>query len=113
MTYRFSNNLGGMAFLAVFFSLAHSLGIIDHFMAVSVVNGLCVVATILITATLCKKLLGVKHTLFALLLFVVSLPFWFIAAVFYTDSLSMLFPTLILFLYFKMGEREALGSKLF
>lgn len=56
--YYFHNNLGGMAFLAVFFSLAHSLGITDHFMVASVVNGLCVVAAILITVTICKNCLG-------------------------------------------------------
>ena len=102
--YYFPNNLGGMAFLAAFFSLARGLGITDYFMVASVVNGLCVVATILTTATICKKLLGVKQAVFALLLFAVSLPFWFMAAVFYTDSLSILFPTLILFLYLKVGE---------
>ena len=110
--YYFPNNLGGMAFLAVFFSLARLAGVTDYFMVAAVVNCLCVLAAILTTATVCKKQLGVKQAVFALVLFAVSLPFWFMAAVFYTDSLSMLFPVLIYYLYLKVQEGGPLWKRL-
>lgn len=99
--YFFPNNLGGMAFLGVFFSLAHRLGVTDYYMTAVIVNGLCTLGTMLAATAVCKKALGVRFAVFAMVLFGVSLPFYFMAAVFYTDSLSMLFPVLLYYLYLK------------
>lgn len=102
----FPNNLGGMALLAVFFSLAHILGITDYFIVACTVNALLDAAAILTAVSVCRKLLGVPHAVFSLVLFAASLPFWFMAPTFYTDSLSILFPVLVLFLYLKIRETE-------
>lgn len=110
--YYFPNNLGGMAFLAFFFSIAHRLGITDYYMVAAVANGLCALATMLVTVTVCKRLLGVRRAVFTMALFVLSPPFYFIAAVFYTDSLSMLFPVLAYYLYLKVQESDTLYRQL-
>lgn len=108
----FPNNLGGMAFLAVFFSIAHRLGFTGYFMIAAVVNGLCSLCAMLVTTAVCRKLLGVRYAVFAMALFVLSPPFYFIAAVFYTDSLSMLFPVLVYYLYLKVRESEILWQRM-
>ncbi len=110
--YYFPNNLGGMAFLAVFFSIARWVGVTDTFMVASVVNGLCVLGAICATAAVCRRLLGVRHAVFALALFALSLPFWCMAPVFYTDSLSILFPILLYYLYIRLQDCQGLWQRL-
>lgn len=91
--YIFPNNLGGMSFLAVIFKISGLLGIKDYFTVASVVNSLLSAGTMLIVSLICKKLFGALGGVFALLLFLISPPFYLIAPVFYTDSLSLIFPS--------------------
>ena len=104
--YIFPNNLGSMTFLAVIFKAAGILGIRDYFVVASVVNSLMSVATMLLTAHVSKKLFNVTGGLTALLLFLLSPPFYFLAPVFYTDSLSLIFPVAAFAAFLKAGEKS-------
>lgn len=97
--YYFPNNLGSMAYLKFFFSIASLFGIQNFFGVGIVVNSLMSVGTMAAVSCICKKLSGYRNAVFALLLFALSLPFYFIGAAFYTDALSMLFPVLVYYLY--------------
>lgn len=107
----FPNNLGSMAILALLFKLAHCIGLNDYFMVASCVNSLCVAATILTVASICKRILGIRQAVFSLVLFGFTLPFWIIGAAFYTDSLSMLFPALLLFLYLEVQACKSIRNR--
>ncbi len=97
--YYFPNNLGSMGFLYFFFKVASLFGIKDFFNAGMFLNSILSVSMMFVVFLTCKRLLGIKQAVFSLLLFAVSLPFYFIAPVFYTDALSMLFPVLFYYLY--------------
>ena len=89
--YIFPNNLGSMAFLALFFKLASLLGIKSYFMVASVLNAVMIVMTLVFVQAICKRFYGVTGGIVSVMLFLCSLPFYFMAPVFYTDSLSMVF----------------------
>ena len=102
--YFFPNNLGSLTFLAVIFRIAYAVGITDYFMVAAVTNSLLACLAVLTTAAFCQRLLGAEHALFTLLLIAVYPPIWFIGPAFYTDSMSILFPVLILYLYCRVLE---------
>lgn len=110
MSY-FPNNLGAMTFLYVFFRIATRLGITDYFLVATIVNCLMCAATIGCTSLVCKKLFSAKAGVFALVLFAVSLPFYFMGAVFYTDSLSIFFPVAAYLLYLYARDAEGKAQK--
>lgn len=112
MSY-FPNNLGSMAFLNLFFWIASWFGVQDFFMVGVVINSLLCVAAMGTTSLICKKILSTKHSIFVLVLFAVSLPFYFIAAAFYTDALSLLFPVLVYLLYLYAREENKVGKRVF
>lgn len=101
----FYNNFGGLRFLHWVFLLTRGLGSGDYYMAATVANSLLSVATMFVTGQVGRKLLGVRGQMMTYVMFVVSLPFYSIAAAFYTDALSMLFPVLAYWLYLLAKEQ--------
>ena len=98
--YFYPNNLGATAFLALLFKIASFVGMTDYFLVASIANALMIVGTMLLTSYCCRCLYGTAAAVTALFVFLISPPFYFMAPVFYTDSLSMIFPvaTFALFL---------------
>ena len=88
----FPNNLGGLTLLYLAFRPLHLLGGTDYFAAAVVFNSALLTSSMLLTVWAAKTQFGVPGGMFALLLFVASLPFYVLGAVFYTDALSM-FPS--------------------
>ena len=104
--YIFKNNLGAMAFLAVIFKLCNVLGIGDYFFAATVVNSVLSICTMCLISLVCKRLWGTAKALFALFLCMIFPPFYFCAAVFYTDFLTIIFPVLAFYLYLEATRAE-------
>lgn len=111
--YYFPNNLGGMAFLYLAFKTASMFGAVDYFAIATAANALLLTATVLLTVLICKRLFGVTQSIMALIYILLSPPFYMIAPVFYTDSLSMIFPVLVVYLYLKYYDSENKARKLF
>ncbi len=103
----FPNNLGAMTLLSLFFRLGRSCGITDYFMLGVLLNSLLLILTMLFTYLSAKKIIGPAGGLCCLVFFAVSLPFYFLGAAFYTDSLSMLFPVLFYYLFLCFRENAA------
>ncbi len=99
--YYFPNNLGGMSLLFIAFKAVSWLGITDYFAIAMVFNAILATVTVLLIALICKRLFGIKQSVMALIFVLTSPPFYFIASTFYTDSLSMVFPVLIVYLYLR------------
>jgi len=97
--YGFPNNLGAMTFLHFFFGIASFFGISDYFLVGMILNSLLSILTMMVVSLIFKHISGAKQAVFSLVIFALYLPFYFIAPVFYTDSLSMLFPVLFYYLY--------------
>lgn len=89
--YIFPNNLGAMAFLTLFFKLANLLGIQSYFTVASILNIILIISTMLFAQAICKHFYGATGGILCILLFLFSFPFYFMAPVFYTDTLSMAF----------------------
>ncbi len=109
--YIFPNNLGSMVLLAAVFKFFSLFKITDYFTVAAVFNSVMCVSTMVLTSHISKKLFGVGAGLVTLLIFLMSPPFYFIAPVFYTDSLSLLFPVLAFFLFIKAEESKSSTSK--
>lgn len=108
----FPNNLGAMSFLHLFFGMASFFGISDFFAVGIVVNCLLITATVLTVSLTCRKLRDSVSGILALVFFLVSVPFYFMGAAFYTDSLSLLFPALFYYLYLRFKEQEKKEKKI-
>ena len=111
--YYYPNNLGGTALLMVVFQACRLLGIEDTFMAASVVNSLLIVGAVCVTSLCAKRLWGVKQALTVLLVYALSLPFYFAAPVFYTDFLSILFPVLAFYLFVRQQQDKTIPPVLY
>ena len=106
------NNAGAMVFLFVIFKLCSFVGIENFFMAAATVNSIMAVCTMAVVSLVCRRLGSVSHALFALVLFALSLPFYIIGAVFYTDALSLLFPVLAFYLYLRARDTEDIKKQI-
>ena len=106
--YRWHNNLGGAAFLAIYFKLVHALGGTDLFLAASCLNAFLAALCIFITAYAGRKLGGETVGIVAGLCLLCTPPMWFSAAVFYTDFLTLLFPVLAFWLFLCGLEQNVL-----
>lgn len=107
----FPNNLGAMGFLYFFFRLASVFGITDFFLVGIVINSILIVAAVGVISWICKKLLGGAAGVFSLAAVLLCLPFFFMGAAFYTDSLSLLFPVLFYALYLLCKDAEEKRKK--
>lgn len=106
--YYFPNNLGGAAVLAVLFKLCSLVGATDYFWDATVFNALLIAATFATVALAGRRMAtlatgedGGAWGVFFGGVFLLYPPFWFGAAVIYTDFLSILFPVLALWLYYE------------
>lgn len=108
----FPNNLGAMTVLHFVFSLAARAGVTDFFAVGIVFNSALLTATAMVTSLTCRKLRGSVAGVMALVLFSLCLPFWFMGAAFYTDSLSVLFPILFYDLYLLFKEQATWRGRL-
>ena len=102
----FPNNLGGMTFLYVFFKAASLVGFTDYYAVASLVTCTMLVPMMAIVSLVCKRLAGVKSAVLSLALFALSIQFWVLGGAVYTDTLSMLFPVLIVYLYLLSKEEK-------
>lgn len=105
----FPNNLGAMAFLFLFFKGARFFGITDYFMVGVFLNGALITLTILVSYFTAKKIAGPAGGVLCLFFFLVSPPFYILAAAFYTDALSLLFPVLFFYLYLCLKNGDHLS----
>lgn len=108
----FHNNWGGLILFRAVFGTAKLFGAKDYFLVASVFNSALLLTTMYLTGSVCEKLVGIRGRLTAYLIFSISLPFYFIAPAFYTDSLTMVFPILIFRLYLAAREQKKLIKRL-
>lgn len=85
--------------MALVFRAYRLFGGSDYFTCATVLNALLLTAALWATALAGRCLAGMRGALVAAAAFLLFPPFWFAAAVFYTDFLSLLFPVLTVALF--------------
>lgn len=110
--YYFPNNLGGMTLLYFAFEIASLFGGSDYYAIAMITNAVLIALTVLLTALVTKRMLGIKQSLIVLVFFLIMPPFYFMAATFYTDALSIVFPILIIYLYLLQKDASSKYKKL-
>ena len=77
-----------------------SSNLIYAIIATDVVNIILIDISIVLIYFTVRKLLGKKNAIYSLILVIFSSAFFCYIPVLYTDTITMLFPILLLFLYF-------------
>ena len=106
--YGCPNNRAPMAFYYIFFKLASFFGVKDYYVVAVLIDSVMITSVMVLASLICSTLSeGAEKTgVFALILFAVSAPYWFAAAVNYTDFMSILFPVLSYWLYLKAKRKQ-------
>ncbi len=93
--YIFPNNLGCLYYYFAIFKLSSLVGITDYFLVAAICNSLLICGSLLLSAGIARRLWSEKAAVICACFFFISPPFWFMADVFYTDSLTMTFPVAV------------------
>lgn len=109
--YYFPHNLGAVSVLALVFGMVKLLGGNCYFTAGMVFNVLMFAGSLACIAGSIKRVLGKSNAILGLSIAMLCPLTYFIAPVFYTDGLIMLFPVLIVYLYIRFIQAERIGSK--
>lgn len=96
----------GLRCLKILFSFCRLFSVTDYYTAALFLSTILVQLTVLCTCAVAKRLCGAAGEAAVLCMYVLTVPFFFMGAVFYTDVLSMLFPILTYYLYLKAKESE-------
>jgi len=103
---RYPFNLGLVYLLATIFRFFGALGIADRFMPVVLVASLLFTLGLLCGARVARRIGGVKAQTRMLILFASCLPFLYCTTEMYTDVFALAFPTMTIYLSFKLEEAK-------
>ncbi len=109
---RYPHNLGMVYALAGIFRVFGALGIADRYLPVVFVISALFSLGLLSAARVARRLGGVKAQTRLLLLFASCLPFLYCSAELYTDAFALAFPTMTVYLAFRIEEAKTRKSQL-
>lgn len=102
--YYYPNNLGALYYLRNIFLISSKVGINDFYFIGMLMNSLSCVGAMAFVFYILEIKIGTKAGFMSLILFLLTPPMWFTASVFYTDSLTMIFPIGIYYFYLKLDQ---------
>lgn len=109
---KFPNNIGGVLFLKNLYAAAAAAGCRDYYLIGTLANILLIVGSAALTIAIARRLAGDQGALTVLLIWAGMLPLYFYAPIFYSDTLSMLFPLLAYLFYLRAAEAASLPGRL-
>lgn len=125
-SYALNNNMNGSAYLVsypnnimitiiytVVFKINYFLGIKDFITVATIFNACCITATVILTYYIAKIMYNKEKATLALIILLFTTPLYLHVAIYYTDSLSMFFSTLILFMYCLIKKEKNKNKSLF
>lgn len=110
--YKFPNNMPATILLQFVFRIGNRLGFRDFYLIGSLVGALCYQLNFLFTYLCTRRLLGVARGFTALGVLWLCLPLHCLIGVFYTDTLTLPFIPLGLYLYLRLRDAAPLPQKL-
>ena len=109
---RYPFNLGYVYLLAGIFRFFGALGWADRFMQAALVNSLLFTAGLLSAARAVRRMGGAKAQAKLLILFASCLPLAYCTTELYTDSFSLAFPLMSLYLYCRLREADTAKARI-
>lgn len=107
----YPNNAALYLVLCGVFKLADAVGLGDFMLVGSALNIVMIDAALFVMYLLVKKLGGKRQAVFALLLAMLTLPLLLYTPIYYTDTLTLLFPVLTLYLWVLAKEHIEAGRR--
>lgn len=105
------NNIGLFAFWVAIFKFVNLFGVTDFLTVATLVNAFMVGISILLLYLCLRKILDKKKAYFGLIISLFFVPLFTYIPIFYTDTLSMPFVMLILYLYLSLNKDKLLSKK--
>jgi hypothetical protein len=105
--YTFPNNLGCLFLLKIFFQALSVFGIKTFYLAGTVLVCIIFEVAYYLVFLIVKHLYGVLNAFMALILCALVIPIYFYSSIFYTDTLTFVFPVLIYFLYIQAKDASS------
>ncbi len=102
----YPNNLGLTALLAALFFVVKALGSESFYLAAVVLASLTATVTVLVCADILRRMAGRALALTGAAAFVLLPSYLLVGAVFYSDTMTLLFPPLLLWLSLVARERQ-------
>lgn len=103
--YRYSNNIAIQILFIVLLKISNLIKIIDYYNIAILFNIVIIDITLLFTYLVAKKIFDTKKAFIIFLSIASMTPIYLYVPIIYTDTLSMLFPILILYLYVTAKEK--------
>ncbi|MCL2811763.1 MAG: hypothetical protein FWD25_07730, partial [Clostridia bacterium] len=104
----FPNNLGLTTVLAGLFWVVDRLGSDQYFLAAVILNSLLITASILLCIDILRRIAGYAAAFVCAAVFLILPPYYVGSAAFYTDTMSFVFPPLLLWLHLVAREKPLL-----
>lgn len=104
------NNIPILILFKSIFYIFNSIGLTNFLEIGIVINIIAIDLSILFTYLVAKKCIGVNKAIMILIIFAIMPTTYLYAPIFYTDTLSMLFPILTIYLYLKIKEVKNIKS---
>lgn len=104
--YKFPNNMPLTILLQFVFRLFYRFGYTNFYIVGALINGVCICLAYLFVYLCARRLYGVRHGFFALLLMYVCLPLQCFISVFYTDTTTLLFAPFALYCYLRLRDAK-------
>lgn len=109
--YRYSNNIAIQIIYIILFKISDFIKIISHYDIAMIFNIIMIDMALLFTYLVSEKLFDEKKAFMIFICASLITPIYLFAPIIYTDTISMLFPLLILFFYLSGKETQKLKPK--
>lgn len=111
--YAYPHNLMIVAIWNICLKIIHSLNIgIDYITALTMINSIIVSLTVLLMYKIATKMGGKRKGILILFIAIFTSPLYLHAAIYYTDAISALFATLLVYMYLIMRKQEDFKIKI-
>lgn len=101
----YPNNILLALMYMILFKCAFLVGITDFITVATIFNAIIITATFILTYYIAKEMFNKEKATFILLILFFTTPLYLHVAIYYTDSMSMFFSTLILYVYL-LSEKQ-------
>lgn len=102
--YKFPNNVGVTGVYTILFGISNAIGITNYVNVATIFNSIIVIACVILMYLIVRKLYGNKKALMILIISIFTTPLYLYAAIYYSDTLSILFMLLTAYIFIKIKE---------
>lgn len=109
--YRYPNNIGIQIIYIILFRIADFIKILSRYDMAMLFNIIMIDLALLFTFLVSKEMFDNKKALMIFIMLASMTPIYLFSPIIYTDTISMMFPVLILYLYLLAKKKDAIKKK--